>query len=150
MNNTKKSNGITRLTFLKNSGFLAAGITLLPGFVLSQQRLLFSCWVSQGRCVLRSDTPGSKFNYTFLPWCGAFIRLLILWKWKRCILILAKRNSTWRNVLSPAQRLVERLLWFYQIFFMFFFLFINMLFYNYSHILFVHWQLRLLAIAFYF
>jgi len=32
MNNTSKSNGITRLKFLKNSGFLAAGITLLPGF----------------------------------------------------------------------------------------------------------------------
>ena len=33
MKNTKKSNGITRFEFLKNSGFLAAGITLLPGFV---------------------------------------------------------------------------------------------------------------------
>ena len=33
MNNTKKSNGITRLEFLKNSGFLAAGIALVPGFV---------------------------------------------------------------------------------------------------------------------
>ncbi|MGH2647145.1 MAG: DUF4838 domain-containing protein, partial [Ginsengibacter sp.] len=33
MNNIKKSNGITRLAFLKNSGLLAAGITLVPGFV---------------------------------------------------------------------------------------------------------------------
>ncbi len=33
MNNTKKSNGITRFEFLKNSGLLAAGVTLVPGFV---------------------------------------------------------------------------------------------------------------------
>ncbi len=33
MNNSKKGNGITRLEFLKNSGLLAAGITLVPGFV---------------------------------------------------------------------------------------------------------------------
>src|SRR6185312_385170 len=33
MNNTKRSNGITRLAFLKNSGFLAAGIMLLSDFV---------------------------------------------------------------------------------------------------------------------
>src|SRR5664279_5649684 len=32
MNDNRKSNGITRLAFLKNSGFLAAGITLVPGF----------------------------------------------------------------------------------------------------------------------
>ncbi|MEO8414029.1 MAG: DUF4838 domain-containing protein [Ginsengibacter sp.] len=35
MNNTRKSNGITRFEFLKNSGLLAAGITLVPGFVRS-------------------------------------------------------------------------------------------------------------------
>ncbi|MDA0194019.1 MAG: DUF4838 domain-containing protein [Bacteroidetes bacterium] len=33
MNSPKKSNRITRLEFLKNSGLLATGITLLPGFV---------------------------------------------------------------------------------------------------------------------
>ena len=33
MNNSKESNDITRLEFIKNSGILAAGITLLPGFV---------------------------------------------------------------------------------------------------------------------
>ncbi len=33
MNNSTKTNEITRLKFLKNSGLLAAGVTLLPGFV---------------------------------------------------------------------------------------------------------------------
>ncbi len=33
MNNTKKTNGITRLEFLKSSGLFAAGVTLLPPFL---------------------------------------------------------------------------------------------------------------------
>ena len=33
MSNSTKTNEITRLQFLKNSGLLAAGVTLLPGFV---------------------------------------------------------------------------------------------------------------------
>ncbi len=35
MNDTKKSTDITRLRFLKNSGLLAAGMAVLPGFVSS-------------------------------------------------------------------------------------------------------------------
>ncbi|MEO6288745.1 MAG: DUF4838 domain-containing protein [Ginsengibacter sp.] len=38
MNNNKKGNSLTRLEFLKNSGLLAAGITLVPGFVRAMPR----------------------------------------------------------------------------------------------------------------